>query len=74
MNDPNMGKCANEALSENIQCGADPNSCMFVLDQNCEKVMLETACTVDVLIKVSTISGDASTADPKLTINEEDCV
>lgn len=78
MEDPNMKKCANDALSENIDCGADPESCKFVMDKNCEKIMLETACTIEGLKNLSTISmsenGDASTVDPKLTINEMDCV
>lgn len=78
MNDPNMSKCANESLKEDIACGADPSNCMFVLDKNCEKVMLDTACTPDVLKNLSTISasdnGDASTVDSKLTILEADCL
>lgn len=73
-----MTKCANEALSENIGCTANPDQCMFVMDKNCTKVMLEDACTVSVLKNVSTISmsdnGDASIVDPNLSVNEEDCM
>lgn len=60
LKDPNMEKCANENLSEDIACSSDPESCQFVLDKDCEKVMLDSACTVDVLKKLSTISASDS--------------
>lgn len=78
MADPNLLKCVNEALSENIECGKDPESCAFMLDTACEKIPLESVCTPDILRKVATISasetGDASSVDAKLTVNQEDCL
>jgi len=70
-----MAQCAK---TDNITCTSDPASCTFVLNKDCVQVMLETTCTVDMLTKLSSITEDggirASSIDPKLSVNEQDCI
>mmetsp|Transcript_23824 Transcript_23824/g.19999 ORF Transcript_23824/g.19999 Transcript_23824/m.19999 type:complete len:161 (+) Transcript_23824:2029-2511(+) len=76
---PNMAKCASANLADLIVCVSNPDGCPFVMDQDCNKVMLENVCSPSALAKMSAMSASspdesASAADPKLTVSGEDCL